>query len=165
MPHSGSRLWDIQQMTDASAMGFAVQCTGSELGVRDALQQVMQTLQDQKIASDTCGDIELALAELLNNVVEHALDGIENGTVEIHARQEEGDLCLTVFDNGRPMPDGALPEGNPADVELPLQELPEGGFGWFLIRDLTRDITYRRVGRRNRVDMWFALPGGKEAAH
>ena len=165
MPHSGSRLWEIQKMTNASAAGFSVQCAGSELGVRDALKRVMQTLRDQTFTNDICGDIELALAELLNNVVEHALDGIKDGAVEIHARREAGDLCLTVTDNGRPMPDGALPDGNPANVDLPLQELPEGGFGWFLIRDLTRDVTYRRVGHENRVEMWFALPGGKEAAH
>ena len=30
-----------------------------------------------------------------------------------------------------------------ADQDAP-QDLPEGGFGWFLIRSLTRDLTYLR---------------------
>ena len=38
-----------------------------------------------------------------------------------------------------------------------MQALPEGGFGWALIRDMTRDLTYRRQGRMNRLSFVIDL--------
>ena len=32
-----------------------------------------------------------------------------------------------------------------------LHDLPEGGFGWGMIRDLTDDLSYRRDGARNEL--------------
>ena len=56
-------------------------------------------------------------------------------------------LCL-ISDTGLPMPEGQLPAG----VLAPLgdfADLPEGGFGWHLIRSLSKDLSYRREGGRN----------------
>jgi serine/threonine-protein kinase RsbW len=55
------------------------------------------------------------------------------------------------------MPDGQLPLGQPTAVDVDLMDLPEGGFGWFLIQDLARDVTYVRVGSENRLDMRLAV--------
>ena len=52
---------------------------------------------------------------------------------------------------GRP-PAGRLPDG----ADCALVDLPEGGFGWHLIRTLTRDLAYVRSGGCNRLS--FLLP-------
>jgi serine/threonine-protein kinase RsbW len=46
------------------------------------------------------------------------------------------------------MPKETLPEGR-LIARADVSNLPEGGFGWFLIRALSRDLDYRRVGGRN----------------
>ena len=38
-----------------------------------------------------------------------------------------------------------LPDGRLA-AAAEIQDLPEGGFGWYLIRTLTTDLTYLREG-------------------
>lgn len=108
------------------------------------------------LTQEARGVAELVLAEALNNVAEHAY-GEEGGPVEITLRGEaEGIRCLIV-DAGRSMPDGRLPEGRlPACTGATLQDLPEGGFGWHLIRALCADLAY--VRRADRNHLMFLLP-------
>lgn len=60
------------------------------------------------------------------------------------------------------MPGGVLPLGaSPALVAAGnMGDLPEGGFGWFLIRDLTQNLSYVRDGATNRLDFVLPLSGG-----
>ncbi len=46
------------------------------------------------------------------------------------------------------MPDGELPIGRLTDPKI-AKDLPEGGFGWFLIRNLSQDLTYDRDEDKN----------------
>lgn len=85
---------------------------------------------------------ELVLAEVLNNVVEHAYCG-QGGRIDLSLRRKGGCLSIRVADRGRPYSGGALP----ADVS-PRPDA-EGGFGWGLIRALASGIAYRRVGPWN----------------
>jgi serine/threonine-protein kinase RsbW len=54
------------------------------------------------------------------------------------------------------MPGGRLPEPRPAPLDVALEDLPEGGFGWNVIRDLTAGLAYRRVNGVNRLN--FRVP-------
>ena len=57
-------------------------------------------------------------------------------------------------------PGAKCPRAWPHDLEaLGEQDLPEGGFGWFLIRELTHDLTYRRDGSRNHLSFRMVLGG------
>ena len=67
-------------------------------------------------------------------------------------------LHLAVSDEGLPMPDLQAPLGLPQEIDRPVCDLPEGGFGWFLIRDLAKDLSYRRLAQENRIDL--RLPVG-----
>ena len=53
----------------------------------------------------------------------------------------------------RRMFDAAIASAQPAlcvPPHLPKpEELPEGGFGWYLIQDLTQELCYYREDRRN----------------
>jgi len=55
------------------------------------------------------------------------------------------------------MPDGKLPLGDLAPLDAELDDLPEGGFGWFLIQHLARDVTYTRVDNENHLKMRLAV--------
>jgi len=60
-----------------------------------------------------------------------------------------------VADNGRPLSESGLPAGKLTGPAACRMDLPEGGFGWFLIRHLTRDLCHQRVGGTNYLE--FAL--------
>jgi serine/threonine-protein kinase RsbW len=127
-------------------------------GVRESLSRMMGARPLCLLDADGRGTAELVLAEVLNNVAEHAYaDGA--GLVEVTLMSGPQGIDCRVADQGRAMPGGVLPAGRlPDDLDLPLDDLPEGGFGWHLIRTLTKDLTYQRVGGWNRLS--FRLPTG-----
>lgn len=128
----------------------------SPASVRDNLACMLGLPPLSDLSDDSRGTAELVLAEVLNNVAEHAYAN-GPGSVEVTlAPGPDGISCLIV-DQGVAMPGEALPEGRlPGGADLPLDELPEGGFGWHLIRTLTEDLCYQRVGGSNRLS--FLLP-------
>lgn len=120
--------------------------------VRGALMDVRRRFAGE-VSDDTLGRLELVLAEVMNNVAEHAATEA-GGTVrrtlpQIHlciVRHESG-LACAITDNGISVPaDCLLPRDLPRN-DVP--DLPEGGFGWYLIQDLTQALCYYREQQRN----------------
>ena len=101
-------------------------------------------------------DLEIVLSEVLNNVVEHAYAGLGEGSVDLALGCQGGDAMVTVSDRGRPMPAQSLAAAHAPDLTQPVAALPEGGFGWSLIRSLARDIQYSRIDGVNRLS--FRVP-------
>lgn len=106
------------------------------------------------ISADDAGALELALAEVLNNVVEHAY-GDQTGLIVVEVVRHADALACVVSDRGRQMPGGDLPPA--LDFGALSAGLAEGGFGWPLIRTLTRDLNYLRCGRINVLSFRIAL--------
>lgn len=140
-----------------------VSLQSGEQAVRDALGQIMRGLAPLDLTAEDAIAVELVLAEALNNVAEHAYPAHHaEGPIQVTCDFDRGGLNVMVADEGLAMPDGQAPPGNPQAVDLDVQDLPEGGFGWFLIRDLTRDLTYTRIGQENRL--CFRMAVGKPQA-
>lgn len=129
------------------------------IAVRDGLRALFATLPLSELPDDERSTAEIVLAEVLNNIVEHAY-ATYGGDIEITLNRAASVVECLVVDSGLPLPDGILPAGvlKPLDPEA---ELPEGGFGWFLIRTLSRDLKYLRDGRYNRLS--FRLNTGQSA--
>lgn len=129
------------------------------LAVRQTLHSILSGLGPLSLSRDECGTVELVLAEVMNNIVEHAYAGDRRGVIEIRICQRNSGLVCTLLDDGLPMPEGNPPLGEQQDLNCPTQDLPEGGFGWFLIRELAHDLSYERVGNKNLLS--FRLPIGR----
>lgn len=130
--------------------------------VRAALAEVTALLSGLAVAAEARALVELVLAEALNNIIEHAF---ACATVVSPIRLcltlcQEG-LHVTLVDEGQAMPRGRLPAGRAPLLDGVTANLPEGGFGWFLIRGLTQDLSYIRAGSENhlRFCMQQARPG------
>lgn len=128
--------------------------------VRDTLSDIRRRFAAE-IDADALGRLELVLAEVLNNVAEHGpgadpdageAAGAETGhraapLIHLCVVRHAGGLSCAVTDDGVSLPAGCLlPPGAPSTGVI---ELPEGGFGWFLIHDLTQELCYYREERRN----------------
>lgn len=138
---------------------FAVSLAGTEGAVREGLAQAMAHLAPLRLNPDDAGTVELVLAEALNNVVEHALaTTFEQTTIEIRGRYGAAGLHLTVIDRGAPMPDGAAPVAKTPNLDVEANDMPEGGFGWYLIHTLATDVRYVRIGTANHLSL--QLPVG-----
>lgn len=120
---------------------------GHPTAVRDGLRALLDTLLLQSLPEDGRGTAEIVLAEALNNIVEHAY-AQHDGEIEISLQLRRNELLCKVSDTGAPMPGGQLPNGVLTTLG-DFADLPEGGFGWHLIRSLSKDLTYHREGGRN----------------
>lgn len=94
-------------------------------------------------------NVQIVMAELLNNIVEHAYGDRHLGAVTVQVRRQGLSTVLTTQDWGPALPENGLPGG-----QLPAPEaLAEGGYGWFLIRTLARNISYVRHNGCNRLTL------------
>ena len=132
--------------------------TSGERAVRTALARMMQALEPLQLDIEESGTVELVLAEALNNIVEHAYPpGDTPGPISLTCVHGCSGLETTIVDSGRPMPNGRTPVGDAVNVDVDLSDLPEGGFGWFLIKDLAKDVVYRRQGSENHLSFRLAV--------
>jgi len=138
-------------------LGEVIACsfTAGDMATRRVLADVMAGLIKAGLNDEDLATVELILAEALNNVVEHAYaDG--PGPVELSVALQSFGLACMITDTGRPMPTDDAPDP-PLPVIEPPADLPEGGFGWHIIRCLTSDLTYRRDGAQNHLSMTVPL--------
>jgi serine/threonine-protein kinase RsbW len=117
--------------------------------VRAALAALMDGPVLEAVPEHDRGAVEIVLAEALNNIVEHAYADAA-GEITLTLWQAGGEVACRITDRGASMPRETLPDGVLAQVEAPA-DLAEGGFGWFLIRSLSRDLRYARYGTLNEL--------------
>lgn len=127
------------------------------LAVRDALRAAVARFA-RRMSPEDAGALELTLAEVLNNVVEHAYADAGEGPVELAVCQTGGRLLCRVVDHGRPMPRLSVMHRPMPPTEVAPFELSEGGWGWALVRALTEGLSYDRQDDRNRLT--FEIPLG-----
>jgi serine/threonine-protein kinase RsbW len=116
--------------------------------VRDALRRAVARFARQ-ITIEDAGTLELTLAEALNNVVEHGYAGLEPGPIDLRIARGAGSLECRIVDAGVAMPGCILPNSGMQPLPSEIKALPEGGWGWALIRELTTDLAYRRENGQN----------------
>lgn len=119
--------------------------------VRHGLRYVTDWLGDNGHCSDLRDSAEIVLAEIINNVVEHAYADETLGMIEIALDAVQDGFTCAIRDNGVPMPGGAPPDGSLPDIDVDVNDLPEGGFGWYMIRTLVEDLAYDREAGQNNL--------------
>jgi anti-sigma regulatory factor (Ser/Thr protein kinase) len=91
---------------------------------------------------------ELALDELVTNVVKYAYRGDRAGAIDVMAAFDGDEIVVTVEDEG--------PAFNPLAVEPPprptrLEDARVGGYGLTLVRKTSSRVEYERRAGHNRV--------------
>ena len=143
---------DPEQINKLMQLEFS----GTELGVRKALQTIVDGLVGGEVCKNDLGLIEVVLAEVFNNIVEHAYDTGSPGRIFVCVTVCADRFCFLVTDEGRALPFEAIPQGGLPELDGPLETLPEGGFGWYLVRKLAADLSYHRKDGRN--ELMFSMP-------
>ena len=121
--------------------------------VRAALITVDTILAQSDAPPDLRSRTQIALAEACNNIVEHAYrpkPDSREAQIMLDISGDAGGLQVTLRDRGRAMPDGPLPGRilPHIDPDTPAT-LPEGGFGWALLREMTRALSISRQNGQN----------------
>ncbi len=137
------------------------QLTSSTTQVRQALEEVQAHLCKGQV-DETLGDTaQIILAEVLNNIVEHAYNFTDGNPITLSITLRSNGLWCETFDEGLPMANGVPPNGVMPKIDpKSLSDLPEGGFGWAMVRELTQDIRYSRSGSVNHLTFLIPSPQG-----
>lgn len=131
--------------------------TSGVFAARKALAKLLDGLAPLQLDSADADSIKMVLAEVLNNIVEHGYPNPqEPGPIEVQCTLVGNGLDIALTDTGEPMPNGEPPIGNAPNTNVQFADLPEGGFGWFLIKMFAQNITYKRTGSINTLA--FHLP-------
>ena len=147
-----------------SAPGFAVAFAARDDVVRATLADLRARLTHLGMSPGTCGTVEIVMAEVLNNIVEHAYADSKPGAVDMAVAIGDDRLSINLRDSGIPLPDHVLHDTGLPDTTAALEDLPEGGFGWHLIRELTSALGYVRKGGQNHLHMQFDIAGPMDRA-
>ena len=151
---------DCQVMTPQSQ---TLQFLPDPDAVRQALDQITaacRTLlppEPADMVDDVVGDVQIALAEAMNNIAEHAFVGLPLVPAQVSLSIEGGLLRILLQDRGHPLPAEILEPRGHQDLNVEIGDLPEGGFGWMLIHELTQRIEFVRDGGENRLTLYFPL--------
>lgn len=120
----------------------------------DLLLKVDHALAQSNVAT-LRDDVQIVLAEAVNNIVEHAYAGPGFGAVALRVTLTKTSLCLYLVDWGQPFSETANPDGQMPDP----QAQSEGGYGWFLIRALASKTRYARKAGQNHLCILFRIQG------
>jgi serine/threonine-protein kinase RsbW len=103
-----------------------------------------------EIQSRALFSINLAMDEVVTNIVKHGLNGASEEVVVVHIEVAGSELRSEVVDGGREF----NPLDAPApDLDAPLEERELGGLGIHLVRTLMDRTEYRRDGGKNVLTM------------
>ena len=115
-------------------------------------ERISKWLGCQGADQDVVDDVQLAVAEALNNVVEHAYVYREDGRIDLLLVLEPQSISVDITDFGCKF-DGPPPyrPRDPASIEL--EDLPEGGWGWGLIQMVMQKVDFEHRNGCNHLTM------------
>lgn len=94
-----------------------------------------------KIPMPAVRSLNLALDDLLNNVVSYAYEDEGEHEIRVHVELGEGRVTVTIRDDGRPFnPFGSVDP----DTSMPLEDREIGGLGIHLVEQMMDEVDYHR---------------------
>jgi len=102
---------------------------------------VGETMRTTNWNDDEVYHVQMAVDEACSNVVEHAYGPGWQGDIDLTCCiEDQGDLVVSIRDNGKPFDPAAVPE---PPIGAELENLPEGGLGLYFMRRLMDQVTFQ----------------------
>ena len=99
--------------------------------------------------------MNLALDEVLSNIVKYAYDTSENEIIDVELTYSNNGFMATVQDAGKPFNPLLFPR---PDTSGPLKDRRPGGLGILFVRSLMDSVAYERRSDRNRLTLIVGAP-------
>lgn len=119
---------------------------------------VLSSVEDQSALNQ----VELAIVELLTNIIRHSKEVPVDGLIELNCRQAAARFTVTVSDRGQALSSDVASEYANDSVIMPsldlgIDELPESGWGIQLIKSACDQVSYKRSNEKNIYKLSFDL--------
>ena len=106
--------------------------------------------KDNKLTEKTVHDIQMALDELLTNIVNYGYEDTDEHQIDIHFGVNDDAVKVEIVDDSKPY--NILEQENP-DISLSVEDKPIGGLGIFLIKKLMSNVDYYTEEGKNHLVM------------
>ncbi len=117
----------------------------------ERLNRVVRQFGDlHEVPSRVLYAVNLALDEVVTNVVRHGFDDTAGQEIVAQIVARSGEMTTEVTDAGRTFNPLEMP---PPNLEAPLSERTLGGLGIHLVRSLMDGLEYRRENGKNVLTM------------
>ena len=127
-------------------------------GVEIMNEQLAKMCKEWDISEDVAFSMNLALEEIVTNIITHGYEGREEYGITIRFSLEKHNLRIQIKDGAPGFNPLELPE--PEDLDKPLEERNVGGLGVHLVRKFTDNFSYRRSGNKNIITLIKSLENG-----
>ena len=106
--------------------------------------------KDNKLTEKTVHDIQMALDELLTNIVNYGYEDTDEHQIDVHFGVNDDAVKVEIVDDSKPY--NILEKDNP-DISLSVEDKPIGGLGIFLIKKLMSNVDYYTEEGKNHLVM------------
>lgn len=131
-----------------NAMVISTTIPRSFTAVPDAFAALRPLCEKAEMDAGAQALMELGLAEILNNIVEHGYGSADGSTIRVRGRQSDRGVVVVIDVAGEPV---ELPSAKAHAPHLPITEQAERGRGLWLIEQCFSAVAYYRRGDSNRV--------------
>lgn len=94
--------------------------------------------------------IDVILDELVTNIISYGYDDKDDHIIKLIITYKDDLMTMELEDDGIHFNPLELP---PPDITIPLEERPIGGLGIHIVKNLVRNIDYKRENNKNRLVM------------
>ena len=106
--------------------------------------------KENKLTEKTVHDIQMALDELLTNIVNYGYEDTDEHRIDVRFGINDNALMVEIVDDSKPY--NILEQENP-DISLSVEDKPIGGLGIFLIKKLMSNVDYYTKEGKNHLVM------------
>ena len=121
------------------AMELLLQLSNNRSEIRNLSNRFDIFAKDNKLANKVIHDVQLALDEVVTNIVEYGYDDDDEHLIDIKFILNEQSLKIIIIDDAKPY--NIFDKKDP-DTSLSLDEKPIGGLGIYLVKRLMTNIDY-----------------------
>lgn len=110
------------------------------------------------LSAEETHDVQLCVVESINNVIEHSYTNQEGYQVAIVIYLLNDRIVLDIVDTGKGMDEHLRQVVNAPNVKIPPEsDLPEGGWGLYIIKSKMDEVTYHTTDNTHilRLVKWF----------
>ena len=100
---------------------------------------IAQAGREAGLDERTTFHVQMAVDEACSNIIEHAYGGESDEPITVSWHCEGEKFIVTIRDWGKPFDPSAVPEPR---LDVPLEELPVGGLGLYIMRKLMDEVTF-----------------------
>jgi anti-sigma regulatory factor (Ser/Thr protein kinase) len=127
-------------------------------GIEVMNEQLRKMCMLWSINNDVAFSMNLALEEIITNIISHGYEGHEEYDITIRFSLEKHNLRIQIKDTAPEF--NPLNVKEPDDLEKPLNERHVGGLGIHLVKKFTDDIHYRRSKNKNIITLLKNIENG-----